>query len=104
VNLVGLCSSQTIKVGTARCAVPVAVAQRLATERQTLFPVAVPPVRSDDRENDERHSPQTRHVVADHGGKLAPLPEADGRPAKPKTKCVNHFAKMLVSQLTGSHM
>jgi len=39
--------------------------------------------------------------VAGHCGILAPLPGPDRRPPKPK--CVNHFIKILVSQLTWTH-
>ena len=46
-------------------------------------------------------SPPPRHPVAGHGGILAPLPGLDRRPPKPK--CVYHFTKNLVSQLTWTH-
>ena len=48
-----------------------------------------------------RKSSQSRHPVASHCGILAPLPGLDCRPPKPK--CVNHFTKNLVSQLTCTH-
>ena len=67
------------------------------------FSVAARSFWADDRKNDERLSSQTRHVVAGHCGILAPLPGIDCRPPKPKTKCVNHSSKMLVSQLSWTH-
>jgi len=40
---------------------------------------------------------QTRHVMAGHGGILAPLPGTDFRSAKPKPKSVSQFSGKLVS-------
>ena len=86
--------------GAASKAAPPALGQAPAPND---FPIAARPVRSDSRENDEWHSPPTRHGVAGHGGSLAPLPGTDCRPPKPETKCVNHFSENMVSQLTRSH-
>jgi hypothetical protein len=42
-------------------------------------------------------------VLAELGGTLAPLPEPDQRPTKPETRSVNHFPKIMVSELSWAH-
>ena len=67
------------------------------------FSVAAQPIWADDRKDDERFSTRTRTVVAGHRGILGSLSGIDCRPPKPIAKCVNHFSKMLVSQLSWTH-